>query len=171
MIISVYLSLFSSCEKCGFRTVFLKRGKWIPRIPLSYREGGGVGIREWQWQGDTSDHWPSQTWNSDHGIHPYRSHHARSCQRTLYHSLCLSLQVKLHGDEDVNLSYKYMMNMDSDAAIQNNMLVEDSAYEWAPKKWSYCSKPCGGGTRRICSICFGAQLVCILFLPDFVHPW
>ncbi len=54
--------------------------------------------------------------------------------------------MKLHGDEDVNLSYKYMMNMDSDSAIQNNMLVEDSAYEWAPKRWSYCSKPCGGGT-------------------------
>lgn len=35
--------------------------------------------------------------------------------------------------------------MDSDSAIQNNMLIEDSAYEWAPKKWSYCSKPCGGG--------------------------
>ena len=56
--------------------------------------------------------------------------------------------MKLHGDEDVNLSYKYMMNMDSDSAIQNNMLVEDSAYEWAPKKWSYCSKPCGGGTVK-----------------------
>lgn len=54
--------------------------------------------------------------------------------------------MKLHGDEDVNLSYKYMMNMDSDSGIQNNMLVEDSAYEWAPKKWSYCSKLCGGGT-------------------------
>lgn len=54
--------------------------------------------------------------------------------------------MKLHGDEDVNLSYKYMMNMDSDTAIQNNMLVEDSSYEWAPKKWSYCSRPCGGGT-------------------------
>uniref|UniRef100_A0A3Q3JKX0 Peptidase M12B domain-containing protein n=1 Tax=Monopterus albus TaxID=43700 RepID=A0A3Q3JKX0_MONAL len=50
---------------------------------------------------------------------------------------------------DVNLSYKYMMNMDSDFAIQNNMLVEDSAYEWAPKKWSYCSKPCGGGKQYL----------------------
>lgn len=56
--------------------------------------------------------------------------------------------MKLHGDEDMNLSYKYMMNMDSDIAIQNNMLVEDSAYEWAPKKWSYCSKLCGGGTAQ-----------------------
>lgn len=56
--------------------------------------------------------------------------------------------MKLHGDEDVNLSYKYMMNMDCDSAIQNNMLVEDSSYEWAPKKWSYCSRPCGGGTAE-----------------------
>ncbi|XP_059202172.1 A disintegrin and metalloproteinase with thrombospondin motifs 2-like [Centropristis striata] len=59
------------------------------------------------------------------------------------------IMMKLHGDEDVNLSYKYMMNMDSDSAIQNNMLVEDSAYEWAPKKWSYCSKPCGGGKQYL----------------------
>ncbi|XP_057705352.1 A disintegrin and metalloproteinase with thrombospondin motifs 2-like [Corythoichthys intestinalis] len=59
------------------------------------------------------------------------------------------IMVKLHGDEDVNLSYKYMMNMDSDPAIQNNILVEDSAYEWAPKRWSYCSKPCGGGKQYL----------------------
>ncbi|KAM9356746.1 A disintegrin and metalloproteinase with thrombospondin motifs 2 [Symphorus nematophorus] len=59
------------------------------------------------------------------------------------------IMMKLHGEEDVNLSYKYMMNMDSDSAIQNNMLVEDSAYEWAPKKWSYCSKPCGGGKQYL----------------------
>ncbi|XP_045886115.1 A disintegrin and metalloproteinase with thrombospondin motifs 2-like [Micropterus dolomieu] len=59
------------------------------------------------------------------------------------------IMMKLHGDEDVNLSYKYMMNMDSDCAILNNMLVEDSAYEWAPKRWSYCSKPCGGGKQYL----------------------
>ncbi|XP_068570741.1 A disintegrin and metalloproteinase with thrombospondin motifs 2-like isoform X2 [Cebidichthys violaceus] len=59
------------------------------------------------------------------------------------------IMMKLHGDEDVNLSYKYMMNMDSDSAIQNNMLVEDSAYEWAPKRWSYCSKACGGGKQYL----------------------
>nr|XP_046261649.1 A disintegrin and metalloproteinase with thrombospondin motifs 2-like isoform X2 [Scatophagus argus] len=59
------------------------------------------------------------------------------------------IMMKLHGDEDVNLSYKYMMDMDSDSAIQNNMLVEDSAYEWAPKKWSCCSKPCGGGKQYL----------------------
>ncbi|XP_058505704.1 A disintegrin and metalloproteinase with thrombospondin motifs 2-like isoform X2 [Solea solea] len=59
------------------------------------------------------------------------------------------VMMKLHGDEDVNLSYKYMMNMDSDSPIQNNMLVEDSAYEWAPKRWSYCSKLCGGGKQYL----------------------
>ncbi|XP_033971895.1 A disintegrin and metalloproteinase with thrombospondin motifs 2-like [Trematomus bernacchii] len=59
------------------------------------------------------------------------------------------IMMKLHGDEDVNLSYKYMMNMESDTGIQNNMLVEDSAYEWAPKKWSYCSKLCGGGKQYL----------------------
>uniref|UniRef100_H3CGM2 ADAM metallopeptidase with thrombospondin type 1 motif 2 n=1 Tax=Tetraodon nigroviridis TaxID=99883 RepID=H3CGM2_TETNG len=59
------------------------------------------------------------------------------------------IMMKLHGDEDVNLSYKYMMNMDSDTAIQNNMLVEDSSYEWAPKKWSYCSRPCSGGKQYL----------------------
>lgn len=53
--------------------------------------------------------------------------------------------MKLNGDEDVNLSYKYIMNVDSNFAILNNMLIEDSAYEWAPKRWSYCSKSCGGG--------------------------
>ena len=51
--------------------------------------------------------------------------------------------MQLHGDEDVNLSYKYMMSVDP--VIQDNMLVEDAAYEWAPKRWSYCSKLCGGG--------------------------
>ncbi|KAK2904079.1 A disintegrin and metalloproteinase with thrombospondin motifs 2-like isoform X2 [Channa argus] len=57
------------------------------------------------------------------------------------------IMIKSHGDENVNMSYKYMMHMDSDFAIQNNMLVEDSAYEWAPKRWTYCSKPCGGGNQ------------------------
>uniref|UniRef100_A0A669B702 ADAM metallopeptidase with thrombospondin type 1 motif, 2 n=1 Tax=Oreochromis niloticus TaxID=8128 RepID=A0A669B702_ORENI len=59
------------------------------------------------------------------------------------------IMMKLHGDEDVNLSYKYLLRTDSDSGIQNNMLVEDSAYEWAPKNWSECSKPCGGGKQHL----------------------
>uniref|UniRef100_A0A8C5E0T6 A disintegrin and metalloproteinase with thrombospondin motifs 2-like n=1 Tax=Gouania willdenowi TaxID=441366 RepID=A0A8C5E0T6_GOUWI len=61
----------------------------------------------------------------------------------------IQIMMKLHGDEDVSLSYKYMMNMDSESAFLDNMLVEDSAYEWAPKKWSYCSKACGGGKQYL----------------------
>lgn len=69
--------------------------------------------------------------------------------------------MKLYGDEDVNLSYKYMMQKkDSDSAIEDNMLVEDSAYEWAPKRLSYCSKPCGGGTVVFCKIT-GVHFVCL----------
>ncbi|XP_061581136.1 A disintegrin and metalloproteinase with thrombospondin motifs 2-like isoform X1 [Cololabis saira] len=59
------------------------------------------------------------------------------------------IMVKLNGDEDVNLSYKYMMNMDNDSFILSNVLVEDSAYVWAPKRWSYCSRPCGGGKQYL----------------------
>lgn len=70
--------------------------------------------------------------------------------------------MKLHGDENVNLSYKYMMNMDSDSAIQNNMLVEESSYEWAPKKWSFCSKLCGGGTAQ--PLLFTPVLVFYIFI-------
>uniref|UniRef100_UPI0037E8BA94 A disintegrin and metalloproteinase with thrombospondin motifs 2-like n=1 Tax=Semicossyphus pulcher TaxID=241346 RepID=UPI0037E8BA94 len=66
----------------------------------------------------------------------------------LRHGILIMVHINIHED-DVNLSYKYMMNMDSDSAIQNNMLVEDSAYEWAPKRWSYCSKPCGGGKQYL----------------------
>ncbi|KAJ3587567.1 hypothetical protein NHX12_011164 [Muraenolepis orangiensis] len=65
----------------------------------------------------------------------------------LTHGVLIMMQ--LHGDEDVNLSYKYMMSVDMDSAIEDNMLVEDSAYEWAPKRWSYCSKLCGGGKQYL----------------------
>ncbi|XP_034740073.1 A disintegrin and metalloproteinase with thrombospondin motifs 2-like isoform X2 [Etheostoma cragini] len=80
----------------------------------------------------------------------YENDHGKETLQTtgpLRHGILIMMQ--LYGDEDVNLTYKYMMNMDSDSAIQNNMLVEDSAYEWAPKRWSYCSKPCGGGKQYL----------------------
>uniref|UniRef100_A0A1A8IWL5 ADAM metallopeptidase with thrombospondin type 1 motif, 2 n=1 Tax=Nothobranchius kuhntae TaxID=321403 RepID=A0A1A8IWL5_NOTKU len=56
------------------------------------------------------------------------------------------IMMKLHGDEDVHLSYKYLMNR-NDFAIQSNKLVEDSAYEWAYERLSDCSKTCGGGKQ------------------------
>ncbi|XP_054890034.1 A disintegrin and metalloproteinase with thrombospondin motifs 2-like isoform X2 [Poeciliopsis prolifica] len=95
-----------------------------------YPESGSViekGV-EWEYENDNDKETVQTTGPLRHGI---------------------LIMMKLHGDEDVNLSYKYMMNMDGDSNIQDNMLVEDSAYEWAPKRWSYCSKACGGGKQYL----------------------
>uniref|UniRef100_A0A8C7ZKE9 ADAM metallopeptidase with thrombospondin type 1 motif 2 n=1 Tax=Oryzias sinensis TaxID=183150 RepID=A0A8C7ZKE9_9TELE len=67
------------------------------------------------------------------------------CTGPLRHGI--SLMMKVIGDEDMNLSYKYMTNESGDSSIQDNRLVEESPYEWAPKRLSYCSKSCGGGKQ------------------------
>uniref|UniRef100_A0A2K5KFG4 ADAM metallopeptidase with thrombospondin type 1 motif 2 n=1 Tax=Colobus angolensis palliatus TaxID=336983 RepID=A0A2K5KFG4_COLAP len=52
------------------------------------------------------------------------------------------------GDTRVSLTYKYMIHEDSLNVDDNNVLEDDSVvYEWALKKWSPCSKPCGGGSQ------------------------
>ncbi|KAF1400334.1 A disintegrin and metalloproteinase with thrombospondin motifs 2, partial [Spheniscus humboldti] len=51
-----------------------------------------------------------------------------------------------HGGAKVSLTYKYMIHEDSLNVDNNNVLEEDSvSHEWALKKWSQCSKHCGGG--------------------------
>uniref|UniRef100_A0A8C3LKV4 ADAM metallopeptidase with thrombospondin type 1 motif 2 n=1 Tax=Chrysolophus pictus TaxID=9089 RepID=A0A8C3LKV4_CHRPC len=51
-----------------------------------------------------------------------------------------------HGGTKISLTYKYMIHEDSLNVDNNNVLEEDSvSYEWALKKWSQCSRPCGGG--------------------------
>lgn len=65
--INVSFSHICSCQECGIRTVLFERGIWIPRIPLCHRKGHRVGIWERQWQGDPSNYWSPQTWNSYHG--------------------------------------------------------------------------------------------------------
>ncbi|XP_041121879.1 A disintegrin and metalloproteinase with thrombospondin motifs 2-like isoform X2 [Polyodon spathula] len=55
-----------------------------------------------------------------------------------------------NGDSRISLLYKYMINEDSLSTLDNNNVLEDVAsYEWALKKWSHCSKPCGGGYFNI----------------------
>ncbi|KAM9312528.1 A disintegrin and metalloproteinase with thrombospondin motifs 2-like [Gastrophryne carolinensis] len=51
-----------------------------------------------------------------------------------------------HGKKKISLSYKYMIHEDS-LNVGNNYVPEEDmvSYEWALKKWSACSKPCGGG--------------------------
>lgn len=56
------------------------------------------------------------------------------------------LQVIPQGDGRISLTYKYMIHEDS-LNVNDNNVLEDHAlgHEWALKKWSPCSKPCGGG--------------------------
>ncbi|MEJ1272884.1 hypothetical protein NN561_003741 [Cricetulus griseus] len=52
------------------------------------------------------------------------------------------------GDSRISLTYKYMIHEDSLNVDDNNVLEDDSVrHEWALKKWSPCSKPCGGGSQ------------------------
>eukprot|EP00069_Balaena_mysticetus_P022543 bmy_03343T0 len=52
------------------------------------------------------------------------------------------------GDARISLTYKYMIHEDSLNVDDNNVLEDNSVgYEWALKKWSPCSKPCGGGSQ------------------------
>lgn len=54
-----------------------------------------------------------------------------------------------HGSAKISLTYKYMIHEDSLNVDNNNVLEEDSVlYEWALKKWSQCSRPCGGGKNN-----------------------
>ncbi|XP_043924871.1 A disintegrin and metalloproteinase with thrombospondin motifs 2-like [Protopterus annectens] len=50
------------------------------------------------------------------------------------------------GAGKITLSYKYMIHDDSLNVGGSNLIPDGSAsYEWALKKWSQCSKPCGEG--------------------------
>lgn len=58
-------------------------------------------------------------------------------------------QVIPEGDTRISLTYKYMIHEDSLNVDDNNVLEDDSVrHEWALKKWSPCSKPCGGGEEE-----------------------
>ncbi|XP_059846301.1 A disintegrin and metalloproteinase with thrombospondin motifs 2-like isoform X1 [Hypanus sabinus] len=55
---------------------------------------------------------------------------------------------KPFGDTKPTLTYKYTIHEDYLATMTNEVLQEDMAtFEWALKRWSQCSKPCGGGSQ------------------------
>lgn len=62
---------------------------------------------------------------------------------------CVSVrQVRSHGDSKVTVSYKYIIQDHLRSSLESNLVQEDAIfYEWALKKWSQCSKLCGGGTQ------------------------
>uniref|UniRef100_A0A8C1EZB5 ADAM metallopeptidase with thrombospondin type 1 motif, 2a n=1 Tax=Cyprinus carpio carpio TaxID=630221 RepID=A0A8C1EZB5_CYPCA len=48
----------------------------------------------------------------------------------------------------VTLSYKYILPEDPLSSMENTLPQDDTVYfEWALRKWSHCSKPCGGGKQ------------------------
>ncbi|XP_043559548.1 A disintegrin and metalloproteinase with thrombospondin motifs 2-like [Chiloscyllium plagiosum] len=53
-----------------------------------------------------------------------------------------------NDDTKCSLSYKYTIHEDHLATMTNEVLQEDMAtFEWALKRWSQCSKQCGGGNQ------------------------
>ncbi|KAG5844207.1 hypothetical protein ANANG_G00159780 [Anguilla anguilla] len=58
------------------------------------------------------------------------------------------VMIQVQGDSKVTLSYKYVIHEELQSSVETNALQDDSFYfEWALKKWSHCSKPCGGGKQ------------------------
>uniref|UniRef100_A0A3Q2Q7Q4 ADAM metallopeptidase with thrombospondin type 1 motif, 2a n=1 Tax=Fundulus heteroclitus TaxID=8078 RepID=A0A3Q2Q7Q4_FUNHE len=60
----------------------------------------------------------------------------------------VTLMVRSHLDSKVTVSYKYIIQDHILSSLESNLVQEEALiYEWALKKWSYCTKPCGGGTQ------------------------
>ncbi|MCI4386417.1 hypothetical protein PGIGA_G00062100 [Pangasianodon gigas] len=58
------------------------------------------------------------------------------------------IMVQSQGTSKVTLSYKYILPEDPSSSMENSLPQDDVVYfEWALKKWSHCSKPCGGGKQ------------------------
>uniref|UniRef100_A0AAR2INY8 ADAM metallopeptidase with thrombospondin type 1 motif, 2 n=1 Tax=Pygocentrus nattereri TaxID=42514 RepID=A0AAR2INY8_PYGNA len=58
------------------------------------------------------------------------------------------IMVQSHSTSKVTLSYKYILPEDPASSMENSLPQDDTVYfEWALKKWSHCSKPCGGGKQ------------------------
>ncbi|XP_053296774.1 A disintegrin and metalloproteinase with thrombospondin motifs 2 isoform X1 [Pleuronectes platessa] len=58
------------------------------------------------------------------------------------------VMVRSYGDSKVTVSYKYIIQDRLRSSLESNLVQEDTIfYEWALKKWSHCSKPCGGGKQ------------------------
>uniref|UniRef100_A0A7N8X386 A disintegrin and metalloproteinase with thrombospondin motifs 2-like n=1 Tax=Mastacembelus armatus TaxID=205130 RepID=A0A7N8X386_9TELE len=84
------------------------------------------------------------------------------------------LMVRPHGDSKVTVSYKYIIQDRVQSSLESNMVQEDTIfYEWALKKWSHCSKPCGGGkqyTRFGCRRKADGKMVHRMFCSNISKP-
>ncbi|XP_072517585.1 A disintegrin and metalloproteinase with thrombospondin motifs 2 isoform X2 [Salminus brasiliensis] len=58
------------------------------------------------------------------------------------------IMVQSYNASKVTLSYQYILPKDLPSSMENSLPQDDKVYfEWALKKWSHCSKPCGGGKQ------------------------
>ncbi|KAM7397386.1 hypothetical protein PAMA_005609 [Pampus argenteus] len=84
------------------------------------------------------------------------------------------LMVCSNGDSKVTVSYKYIIQDHLQSLLESNLLHEDAIfYEWALKKWSHCSKPCGGGkqyTRFGCRRKADGKMVHRMFCSNINKP-
>ncbi|KAK5928729.1 hypothetical protein CesoFtcFv8_000308, partial [Champsocephalus esox] len=84
------------------------------------------------------------------------------------------LMVRSHGESKVMVSYKYIIPDGLQSSLESNLLQEDAIfYEWALKKWSQCSKPCGGGkqyTRFSCRRKADGKMVQRTFCSNINKP-
>uniref|UniRef100_A0A8P4K226 A disintegrin and metalloproteinase with thrombospondin motifs 2 n=1 Tax=Dicentrarchus labrax TaxID=13489 RepID=A0A8P4K226_DICLA len=84
------------------------------------------------------------------------------------------LMVRPHGDSKVTVSYKYIIQDHLRSSLESNVVQEDAIfYEWALKKWSQCSKPCGGGkqyTRFGCRRKADGKMVHRMFCSNINKP-
>ncbi|XP_072320541.1 A disintegrin and metalloproteinase with thrombospondin motifs 2-like [Eucyclogobius newberryi] len=56
------------------------------------------------------------------------------------------LMVRSHGEDKVTVSYRYVLQEALRSGLDSNLLLEDTMFfQWALKRWSSCSRPCGGG--------------------------
>uniref|UniRef100_A0AAX7VMK8 ADAM metallopeptidase with thrombospondin type 1 motif, 2 n=1 Tax=Astatotilapia calliptera TaxID=8154 RepID=A0AAX7VMK8_ASTCA len=74
----------------------------------------------------------------------------------------------------VTVSYKYIIQDRLRSSLESNLVQEDAIfYEWALKKWSHCSKPCGGGkqyTRFGCRRKADGKMVQRMFCSNISKP-
>uniref|UniRef100_A0A3Q1JX00 Uncharacterized protein n=1 Tax=Anabas testudineus TaxID=64144 RepID=A0A3Q1JX00_ANATE len=84
------------------------------------------------------------------------------------------LMVRPHGDSKVTVSYKYIIQDRLRSLLESNMVQEEALfYEWALKKWSHCSKACGGGkqyTRFGCRRKADGKIVHRMFCSNIKKP-
>ncbi|XP_059378241.1 A disintegrin and metalloproteinase with thrombospondin motifs 2-like [Carassius carassius] len=60
------------------------------------------------------------------------------------------VMIRMHESAKVNVSIKYITDSDrlSDGANENNMVPDNAVtYSWMVKRWTSCSKTCGGGIQ------------------------